>query len=99
MKFHFSGVQRWVKNKVTYSGTYSDDGEVISDSESISDRAFQTGLQVGAQYKVNENWPTDLTYRRMYNSMDKKVVWDEDEYERYEVKGHSFLTLSVDHRF
>jgi opacity protein-like surface antigen len=89
----------WVKNKATLSGSVSVDDEVISDSESISDRTFQTGLQVGAQYKVNENWTTDLTYRRMFNSMDKKVVWDEDDYERYEVKGHSSLTLSVDYRF
>ncbi|CAH7390439.1 Opacity protein-like surface antigen [Vibrio chagasii] len=84
-----------VKNQYTW--TDSDTEGTSKDKIKSTDLA--AGLQVGAQYKINDNWSTDLTYRHMFSSMDEKLDHGEGYYEKYEVNGHGSLTLSVDYRF
>lgn len=91
----FVGVSTgWVKNKLSGEYIYDD----ITEKDSISDTSFAMGFQVGAQYRIDNNWSTDLTYRHMFSSMDKKFG-DDEYFERVEVEGHGALTLSLDYRF
>jgi opacity protein-like surface antigen len=77
--------------------------EEWSESNSLKGSDFGYGLQIGAQYKINENWSADLTYRHMFSTLDKSTTLIESdrwtETSTGKVNNHGVFTVTVDYRF
>ncbi|MEZ9708722.1 outer membrane beta-barrel protein [Vibrio breoganii] len=73
--------------------------QYYNDNQKVKKSDFTYGIQLGAVYKLHDNWSADITYRRMFKSLDQTVESNEADTVNYSLEEYGNITISLDYHF